>query len=271
MREETYESSDEESGEGSDSSGSTGVAVNLDVSGILAAQTVAEEAIQPTAIQSMIEVQKAMEQSVKPALLRDAIQIQKIAESAVTPALAQSAIQAQKIADAAFQPAMVQSLVELEQVLNSALVQLNAPSITADVSTITATAHQKSSTPSVGQYKYPATDVDEIRPSESRIHDKLNWEDWEWYRRRTQEISFHLVDYIFWKAQQTGDLTDVSDEEIGFGATAAAFFITLTLTWNPVASATVAGAIGGTALMGRKAARKRSDRKDLNEKFSDDE
>lgn len=290
MSDETEEPSDEESGETSVSSDSTGITVDLDVSGILAAQKVAEEAIQPAAVESIIQVQKAMEQTVKPALLRDAIemqkiaeeavqpalardmvQMQKIAENAVTPALAQSAIQVQKIADTALQPAMVQSLVELEQVLNSALVQLNAQSITADVSTITATAHQKSPTPIVGQYKYPATDIDEIRPPESRIHDKLIWDDGEWYRRRTQELSFYLVDYIFWKAQQTGDLTDASDEEIGLGATAAAFFITLAFTWNPVASVTVAGATGGTALMGSKAARKRTERKSLEETFNGDE
>lgn len=284
------EPSDEESGESSGSSDSTGITVDLDVSGILAAQKVAEEAIQPAAVQSMIQMQKAMEQAVKPALLRDAIQMQKIAEeavqpalirdmvqmqktveNAVTPALVQSTIQAQKIADTAFQPATVQSLVELERALDSALVQLNAPSITADVSTITATAHQKSTTRSVGQYKYPVTDSDEIRPPESRIHDKLIWDDGERYRRRTRELSFHLVDYIFWKAQQTGDLTDASDEEIGLGATAAAFLITFAFTWNPVASVTVAGATGGTAVMGSKAARKRGERKDLEEKFGDDE
>lgn len=290
MSEEKEESSEEESGETPISSDSTGITVDLDVSGILTAQKVAEEAIQPAAVQSIIQIQKAMEQAVKPALLRDAIQMQKIAEeavqpalvrdiaqmqkiaeNAVTPALAQSAIQAQKIANAAIQPEIVQTLVELEQALDSALVQLNAPSITADVSTITATAHQKSSTPSGGQYKYPATGIDEIRPPESRIHDKLIWDEGEWYRHRTRELSFHLVDYIFWKAQQTGDLTDASDEEIGLGATAAVFFITLAFTWNPVASVTVAGATGGTALMGSKAARKRSKRKGLEEKFGDDE
>jgi hypothetical protein len=218
----------------------------------------------------MIQMQKAMEQAVKPALLRDTIQMQKIAESAVTPAIAQSAISAQQIADAALEPAMVQSLAEIEQALDSALVQLNAPSITADVSTITATAHQKPSTPSVGQYKYPVGD-DEIRPPKSRIHDKLIWDDREWYRRRTQELSIHLVDYIFWKAQQTGNLTDASDEEIGLGMTAAAFFITLAFTWNPVASISVAGATGGTSFMRRKAVNKRVNRKGLEEKFNDEE
>lgn len=271
MNEETEESSDEDSGETSDSPDSTGVAVNLDVSGILAAQKVAEEAIQPAAIQSMIEVQKAMEQSVKPALLRDAIQMQKMMEDAVQPALVGDIVQMQKIADAALQPAMVQSLIELQDALNSGLVQLNVPTITADVSTITTTAHQRSATPSVGQYKYPATDVDEIRPPESRIHDKLIWDDGEWYRRRSREISFHLVDYIFWKAQQAGDLTNASDDEISIGTAAAAMVITFALTGNPITSVAVGGATVGMTHRGSKAARKRNERKDLEEKFGDDE
>jgi hypothetical protein len=274
---------------------SSDLALDVDVSGILAAQRVAEEAIRPAAIQSMIEVQKAMEKAiqptlvrdlarmqemmedvVRPALVRDMIPIQKATEQMVNPAFAQSIVQTQKIAESAIQPAMFQSIVELQNTLDSALVQLDAPSITADVSWISKTAHQTSTshtrTQTVDHNDYPKTDIDEIWPPESRIHDKLVWEDGEWNRRRTRELSFHLVDFIFWKAKQTGDLTDASDEEISMGATAAAFVITLALTGNPVASMTVAGATGGTIFTASKAAQKRSERRELDGKFdSNDE
>lgn len=286
---EDSEDSTEES-EGSDSSVSTDHTVDIDVSGILAAQKVAEEVIQPTTVQSMIEMKKAMDRVVKPTLLRDAIQIQKIAEeavrpvmvrdmiqmqkiaeNAVTPTLAQSIIETQKIAEAAIMSAMVRPLYELQDTLDSALVQLNAPSITADVSTISATTHQKPTTTRVGQYKYPATDIDEVRPPDERIHDKLIGDDGEWYRRRTREISYHLVDYIFWKAKQTGELTDASDEEISVGTAAVATLITFAFTWNPIVSVTVGGVTGKMTHLGAKAAKKRSDRKDLDEKLGSDE
>lgn len=287
---EDSEDSDAESGKEPNPPISTGLTVDIDVSGILAAQKVAEEVVQPAAVQSIIETQKTVERAVKPALVRDAIQMQKtmenaiqpalvqdivqmqkIAESVVNPALVRSITQTQKIAESAIQPAMIQSIVEMQQALDSVLVQLNAPSIAADMSTIAATVHRKRSTPSVGQYKYSATDIDEIRPPESHIHDKLIWDDGEWYRHRTREISYDLVDYIFWKAKQTGELTDASDEEISFGATVATFFITLALTGgNVIASATVAGFTGGATFRGGKAAKRRNERKNLEEKFTND-
>lgn len=292
----------------SESSSSTETSHNSNLQDALTAQKVAEQAIQPSILQSVIEVQEIVNQAFKPSLIHDAIRMQemmdhllqpthlqnvarmqKTIESAiqpdfiynairmqemmdeiVNPSLFRTAIQAQKVVNHAIQPAMLDSIIELQNSLDSALLQLNSPSIAADISAISANRypHPAPILPQTEETdKYPATDVDKIRPPETRIHDKLIWDNGEWYRRRTLEISFQVVDYIFWRAKEAGELTDASDEEVTMGAIAAAFFITLALTGNPTTSFAVASATGTMTSVGSKAAKSRAERKGLDDKF----
>jgi hypothetical protein len=166
---------------------------------------------------------------------------------------------------------MIQSAIELQKTLDSTIVQLNSPNIAADVATISSTAHRESTTQDAGQYKYSVTEDGEIHPPEARIHDKLAWDDGKWYRHRSRELSYHIVDFIFWKAKQTGDLTDASDEEISMGTAAAAMLITIALAGDPISILVVGGATSGMTYTGTQAVRKRSERKELEDKFIDDE
>jgi hypothetical protein len=287
------EGNDDSSNEPSKDSSSihTG-SLNSDIQSIVEAQRMAQELVRSEQIHSIIRAQKAVDEIINsgltrdiilaheavnemtgPALTREIVRMQEAVDKMVNPSTISTIIQTQKLVNKVVNPDILRSTIAIQNSLNSALIDLDATSISADIATISAIQHSHSdtrSTPTRQSNQSPHTDIDDIRPPESRIHDQLIWDEGEWYRDQTRQISIEIVDYLFWKAKQTGELTDASDEEISAGAIALAFLLTMILTGNMVASVTVAGATGGITKRGTKAAKTRTERKDLDDKFGDE-
>jgi hypothetical protein len=170
----------------------------------------------------------------------------------------------------AFQPIQldipVSTIVDLENTLNSVLQQIDSPSIQADLATIQITQRKAStSTPSTTSPVNPSHEI----PPEERILNKTSWEGRDWYQDRIWEIAVTIVDHIFLKAKQAGELTDATEDEIAVGMTAVAFVIAFFLTSRMVAPITAAGAAGGITKVGIGASEGRVERKGLGE--GDDE
>lgn len=154
--------------------------------------------------------------------------------------------------------------------LEPQMMALGSPSIAADLATISSTTRQPSESSSVSSDTTDSdvsTDLDEIRSSESRIHDKLIWDDGKWYREQTYQLSAIIADYIFWRAKETGELTDASDEEIAIATALSTAFIIGILSGNFGLFLSVLLGTGGFSSKMLQAGRERSDRRNLDEKF----
>lgn len=221
---------------------------------------------QPMVFDELLEMSNMMDDLVVPMFEQDLFYTQEMVAATLQAPALQSALHTQKIFEEALQPVVFEEIAKMNQSLNAALMALNSPSIYADISSVS-TTEESSETQSTEHEFEPATDVDEIWPPETRIHDKLVWDDGEWYREKATETAVTVVDYSFWKAKQGGELTDASDEEVSMGAFAAAFFVAMALSGNPIGWASAAFVLSEGV---QKGARKRSNRKDLDEKFGEE-
>ena len=268
MAGDTPDSSDGDSENPSSSTVFTGQSIDLDVERILSTQQRLVRSIDSDVFRALADAQKTVA-GIDPEIFRTLTDAQnKIA--GIDQEVFETIANARKTV-AGIDPSIFESYIQIHYSLNSAVVQLNSPSISTAVSGLSTPNRPLSTSPrneSQEHIGYEATDPLGIQPAETRIHDELVWDDGKWYRDRTREIAISMVDYLFWQAKNSGELTDASEEEVATAAIAAAFCITLALTGgNFVASITVAGATGGAKHMVGRAAKKRSERKQLDDKF----
>ncbi|WP_150123208.1 hypothetical protein [Haladaptatus sp. R4] len=148
----------------------------------------------------------------------------------------------------------------------ASLSAINSTSIQNDLSLISSKTKYNTFNENI-ENGQPKTEIDEIRPPELRIHDNLIWDDGGWYRKRCSKISITVVDYIFWKAKEANELSDASNNEIVSGMIALTLILTYILTQDLFSSVTLAS-LSSTSKMMMEAADDRSERKDLDEKFS---
>jgi len=229
------------------------------------AQEVMAQTTQPVLFGELLAMSNMMDDLVEHDFFYPQVMVAKTLQY---PAV-KSILHTQKIFEGAIQSGMFDELTKINQSLNTALMSLNSPSIYADVSSIS-TTEGSSKTQSAEQSFEPKTDVDEIRPPETRIHDKLVWDDGEWYRERATETAVTVADYSFWKAKQGGELTDATEKEISAGAAAMALIVTGILTGNLLLAIPVAAGTGALTEMGQQGVQDRSERKDLDEKFGEE-
>jgi len=156
-------------------------------------------------------------------------------------------------------PAAAKSLVEttnqLEQSLIQVAVDLDVPSLQADLYTI-----------SRARNRPPAIDVDQVRPPAERIHDNLIWEDGKWYREKTWELAVDLADYIVWNIKDKGQMGNATSREMAFLTMGLIAVIGLVLSMG-LTTVLLTGAVGGIVYGTMEAADERTERKDLDERF----
>lgn len=227
---------------------------STDLQELFKAKRVAYETIDPKVVRQVSAIERAYP-----------VQELMAVEQAVNSALALSTIrklesinQAAQIVQQVCQIIPPLTLFEFQDSINSALQQIDSPSIQADIKTVQSTSR-----------KSRARSVSSLPAPEDRIIDALVWDDGEWYRQKARETATNIVDYSFYKANQAGELTDATDREVGAGSFAAVLLVTLLLTGNPLLSLTAASASGVGSKMVWGGARDRAERKNLGDKFGE--
>jgi hypothetical protein len=137
------------------------------------------------------------------------------------------------------------------QALNEAAqVALQAPSIEADLQSLSTATRTRSQT----RYTQPIE-----QSPEERIHDTVIWDDGKWYRDQLWAASSLIANYIFFSAYTAGELTDLSDEEIAVCLGTLTFFIMSVLA-GPIAGVKVGLGVGAFTPTLLESGRKRAER-----------
>lgn len=186
-------------------------------------------------------------------LLESQIAVNQAVLSDVSAELAEN----QWMLNQAIQSAVSEDLQRLNAVLSAAIADLNVPSIEAGLQDISQSHHDQDNSP------YYAIDDDAL--AEPSLGAEAERKRRSWYRKRSVETAVTVVDYLFWKAKQGGEMTDASDEEVAVTLFIAVLCLTSVLNGGPSLTS-AAGAATGVDLA-QKAGRKRSDRRNLDEKF----